>query len=355
MYIKMMTKFISREIKIDFRDVLIVPRRTRITSRKEVSLVKKIKFNDVVTWEGVPIVSSNMDTVTNLDTFNIMKQHNYISCFPKHFNKTWGNVSLPLPIELADTDHYMLSCGTTKDDCSTMINLLMSLHDVDIVPKFLCIDVANGYMQSLRDTCCRMRGLFPDIVITAGNVVTPELTHDLIKKCGVDIVKIGIGSGAVCETRLKAGVGYPQLSAVMECSQAAREAGGRIMSDGGIVYPCDIVKAFAGGSDFVMCGSIFAGHEESPGETVHGGTHKVFYGMSSSEANKKYNGGMNGYRTSEGKAVHIPIKGPIDDTIKDISGSIRSACAYTDCDHLDQLFEKAKFIQVHHHHNTSLN
>jgi len=345
----MFTKF-----KIDFRDVLIVPRKTRITSRKNVSIIKKIKFNDNVTWEGVPVVSSNMDTVTNLDTFNIMKQHGYISCFPKHFNKQWANISSPLPIELVDTNHYMLSCGTTKDDQSTMINLLMSLHDVDIVPKFLCIDVANGYMQSLKDTCLRMRGLFPDIVITAGNVVTPDLTHELIKSCGVDIVKVGIGSGAVCETRLKAGVGYPQLSAVIECSQAAREAGGRIMSDGGIIHPCDIVKAFAGGSDFVMCGSIFAGHEESPGDTIDG-THKVFYGMSSEKANKKYNGGMNGYRTSEGKSVNIPIKGSIDDTLKDISGSIRSACAYTDCDHLEQLFEKAKFVQVYNHHNTSLN
>lgn len=350
----MLTKFLSREIKLDFRDVLIVPKKTRITSRKEVSLIKKIKFNDNVTWTGVPIVSSNMDTVTNLDTFNIMKQHNYISCFPKHFNKKWANVSSQLPIELADTDHYMLSCGTSKDDCNTMINLLIGLHDVDIVPKFLCIDVANGYMKSLQETCCKMRGLFPDIVITAGNVVTPDLTRELIQNCGVDIVKVGIGSGAVCETRLKAGVGYPQLSAVLECAQAAHEAGGRIMSDGGIVYPCDIVKAFSGGSDFVMCGSIFAGHEESPGETVHGGTHKAFYGMSSHKANEKYNGGMNGYRTSEGKAVYIPIKGSIDDTIKDISGSIRSACAYTDCNHLDQL-SSAQFIQVNHHHNTSLN
>ena len=346
-----MTKFLSREVKIDFRDVLIVPKKTRISSRKEVSLQKKITFNNNVTWTGVPIVSSNMDTVTNLDTFNILKQHNYISCFPKHFNKIWS--SKPFPIELVDTDHYMLSCGTTKDDCKTMINLLMSLHDFEIHPKFLCIDVANGYIQSLQDTCCQMRELFPNMIITAGNVVTPDLTRELIQKCGVDIVKVGIGSGAVCETRLKAGVGYPQLSAVMECSQAAHEAGGFIMSDGGIVNPCDIVKAFVGGSDFVMCGSIFAGHNESPGETIHGGTHKSFYGMSSSEANQKYNGGMNGYRTSEGKSVAIPIKGSIDDTLCDISGSIRSACAYTNCEYIDQLRD-AKFIQVNHHHNTSL-
>jgi len=347
----MMTKFLSREVKLDFRDVLIVPKKTRISSRKEVSLQKNITFNNKVTWTGVPIVSSNMDTVTNLDTFNILKQHNYISCFPKHFNKPWS--SQPFPIELVDTDHYMLSCGTTKDDCRTMISLLMSLQDFEIHPKFLCIDVANGYMQSLQDTCCQMHALFPNMIITAGNVVTPEATHELIQKCGVDIVKVGIGSGAVCETRLKAGVGYPQLSAVMECSQAAHAAGGRIMSDGGIVNPCDIVKAFVGGSDFVMCGSIFAGHNESPGESIDG-THKSFYGMSSSEANQKYNGGMNGYRTSEGKSVAIPIKGPIDDTLCDISGSIRSACAYTDCKHLDQLSD-AKFIQVNHHHNTSLN
>jgi GMP reductase len=368
-------KFYSDDVKKDFKDVLIVPRRgvNNIKSRSNVSVKKRIAFNlpnKTVYWEGTPIISSNMDTVSNLDTFQVLQENNYITCFPKHMNEQWLNDKGGLPVDLVNVDSYMLSCGINKDDYILAMNLIDRLRRSNVHVKFLCIDVANGYLNQLEDVCMIFRETFPDLVIATGNVVTPDITYDLIKQCGVNIVKVGIGSGSVCETRLKAGVGYPQLSAVMECADAAHEAGGYIISDGGIEHPCDVVKAFAGGADFVMAGSLFAGHEESPGETyIDPSTnipYKTYYGMASDTALKKYNNNPNknskgtkgddtgNYRTSEGKKVMVRVKGSLKDTIRDINGGIRSACTYVNAQNIDELHEYTQFINVAHHHNTSL-
>ena len=289
-----------------------------------------------------------MDTVTNLDTFSVFSKYNYITCFPKHFNKIFNeSYNSNFPQEFRETDRYMLSCGINRDDYSELIKTLNNFRSNDIKVKFICIDVANGYLTRMHDVCRLFRELYPEIIIAAGNVVTPECIYDLIKIHGVNIVKVGIGSGSVCETRLKTGVGYPQFGAVVECSQAAHEAGGYIISDGGIRDPCDIAKAFGAGADFVMGGGIFAGHDESPGIITvdqNGNKFKEFYGMSSKEANEKYNGGLKNYRTSEGKKTQIPLKGLLEDTIKDINGGLRSACTYVDATNLDEFHNNAKFI-----------
>ena len=341
--------------KLDFNDVLIVPKKTTLTSRKDVSLTREIKFENDVVWKGVPIISSNMDTVSDLNTFNILKDHNYITCFPKSFNKHWLYFS-EVPIELIHSNNYMLSSGVSKDDLNILISLIHRLNDKNIVVKFVCLDVANGYMPSLGEASLELRKRFPNMVIVAGNVVTPEATCNLIANYDVNIVKIGIGSGSVCTTRLKTGVGYPQLSAILECGHAARNAGGYIISDGGIVNPCDISKALGAGADFVMCGSIFACHEESPGTTFEDSLtqtkFKRFYGMSSEIANNKYNNGLQNYRTAEGKEVACKIKGSLHDTIKDINGSLRSTCTYTNSSTIGDLYKNTKFVQVLHHHNT---
>jgi GMP reductase len=236
----------------------------------------------------------------------------------------------------------MLSCGIKREDYSEMVKTINNFRENDVKIKFICIDVANGYLTQMHEVCSLFRELYPDIVIVAGNVVTPECIYDLIKIHGVNIVKVGIGSGSVCETRLKTGVGYPQLGAVIDCAQAAHEAGGYIISDGGIKNPCDIAKAFAGGADFVMAGGIFAGHTESPGKMVD--NCKELYGMSSKEANEKYNGGLKNYRTSEGKKILVPVKGPLENTIKDINGGLRSACTYVNARNLDELYLNAEFV-----------
>lgn len=329
-------------LKVDFKDVLIVPKKTSIKSRKDVSLRRKIQFKSGKTWNGVPIISSNMDSVTNFETCKVLAEHDYISCFPKHMNEGILCTEF-LERELWRPDTYMLSCGTSNKDVTQLIRVVFKLYTLDVEVTFVCVDVANGYTNELNDACMRIRDHFPDIVLVAGNVVTPGAVMELVES-GVDIVKVGIGSGSVCETRLKTGVGYPQLSAVIECSQAAHSAGGYIISDGGITHPCDIVKAFGAGADFVMCGSMFAGHDESPGQAIDG--KKLFYGMASDIAMNKYNNGTRGYRTSEGKAVVLPLKGPLALTLGDIGGSIRSACTYTNSKNIEELQSNVDFIYV---------
>ena len=292
-----------------------------------------------------------MDSVTNFDTCKILRNHDFISCFPKHMNEHLLKTNI-FEHEMWYPDTYMLSCGTSRQDITRIIDLVYRLRDFEIDPTFVCVDVANGYTNELINACDIIRGYLPNIVLVAGNVVTPESVKELIEASGVDIVKIGIGSGSVCETRLKTGVGYPQFTAVMECSQAAHHAGGYIISDGGIIHPCDIVKAFGAGADFVMCGSMFAGHNESPGDSIDG--NKLFYGMASEIAMNKYNNGNLGYRTSEGKAVVLPSKGPLELTLRDIEGGIRSACTYTNSKNIGDLQKNVTFISVGTHHNTSL-
>lgn len=166
-------------------------------------------------------------------------------------------------------------------------------------------------------------------------------------------------SGSVCETRLKTGVGYPQLSAVLECAEAAHKNGGYLISDGGIVHPADICKALAAGADFVMLGSMLAGHSESPGKKFYDKKdkiwYKIFYGMASENAVEKYNGGLQNYRTSEGTVVKIKLKGSLESTIVDINGSLRSACSYTDSLDLKDFYNNSEFILVSQTHNMSLN
>lgn len=349
---------ISIDHKLDFNDVLIVPKQSQLSSRSQVNLNRKFIFkHSKQEWTGVPIISSNMDTVTNIDTFNVLKRKSYLSCFPKHLNKEWAH-SNNIPTELKDTDWYMLSCGIGDQDLSKLSQVLKLLYaDFGKPPKFLCVDVANGYMDDLVKKCQHIRYKIPEVTLIAGNVVTPEGVHELVKKGHVDIVKVGIGSGAVCTTRNITGIGYPQLSAILECAEAAHDIGAHIISDGGIVHEGDIAKAFCAGADFVMIGSMLAGHDVSPGESINenGKHYKMLYGMSSSVANSKYAGGLQWYKAPEGKVVKMPFKGCLTDTIQRVEGGLRSACTYLGAENIEQMYEFGNFIKVNHPYNTSLN
>jgi GMP reductase len=337
-----MNKIIPSTPKLDFRDVLIVPRVSFIESRKLVNLSTSYKFKHSGNiWSGIPIISSNMDSVTDLNTYKIISQRGYMSCFPKYFNKIWKDNGIPE--ELFNTDNYMLSCGINKDDVNTIIDLMKKLSSQGTPLKYLCIDVANGYLHKLVSVCAYFRTKFPKLTIIAGNVVTPELVDKLIIN-GVDVVKIGIGSGQVCLTRQQTGVGYPQLSAIMECVDAAKSLNAHIISDGGVTVPGDICKAYSAGADFVMLGSMLAAHDESPGDVING--HKIVYGMSSSVANNKHNGGLSDYRSSEGRVTNLPIKGPLMKTIIDIEGGIRSCCTYLNANEISLMYKNSKFILV---------
>ena len=206
--------------------------------------------------------------------------------------------------------------------------------------KLITVDIANGYLDRLTHVCKELRQSMPEAIIVAGNVVTPEGMYELVHEGTVDICKVGIGSGAACTTRLKTGVGYPQFSAISDCAEAAASFGVHIISDGGAVYPGDLAKAFGANASFVMLGSMMAGHHESPGDLItdkeSGEQFKEYYGMSSLKANEKYAGGLKSYRAAEGKVVHIPLKGHLEETILDIEGGIRSACTYVNAKDLDE-------------------
>ena len=232
-----------------------------------------------------------------------------------------------------------MSTGTSEKDLERLSNIINSYPEI----HFICIDVANDYSEMFGDYVADVRDAWPDKTIIAGNVVTADMTQELILR-GADIVKVGIGPGSVCTTRIQTGVGYPQLSAIIECADAAHGLGGHIVADGGCTCPGDVAKAFGAGADFVMLGGMLAGHDEGGGQVKDGMV--TFYGMSSDTAMNKHHGGVAEYRSSEGRTVNIKYKGPVRDTVLDILGGLRSSCTYVGAPTLKQLSKCTTFIRV---------
>lgn len=339
---------IESELKLGFEDVLIRPKRSSLTSRKYVNLERKFTFrNSGETWIGVPVMVANMDTTGTFEMAAELSEYDVITCVHKHYTvKEWR---VFLQSYRGSLEHIGLSIGISGRDIEKLEEILA----IDDGFKFICIDVANGYTESFIRVVKEMREKYPKKVIIAGNVVTGEMTEELLL-AGADIVKVGIGPGSVCTTRLKTGVGYPQLSAVIECADAAHGLKGHIISDGGCVHPGDFSKAFGGGADFVMAGGVFAGHDESGGDVVekNGKKFKLFYGMSSEHAMNKHGSGLKSYRSSEGKVVHTPYKGPVKDTLNDILGGVRSTCTYVGASELKELSKRTTFIRTNKQVNT---
>tara|TARA_B100000963_G_scaffold346874_1_gene352604 strand:- start:8249 stop:9403 length:1155 start_codon:yes stop_codon:yes gene_type:complete len=338
---------VSDDTKLDFSDVLITPRRSSLKSRSEAVLEREVYFvNSGQKWKGVPIAVSNMDTTGTIEMARELQKSKMLTCLHKYYSHQ------DIPDDL-DTDYFAISTGISEGDLMKLDETLTVLSDI----KFICIDVANGYMDTFVSTCKALREKYPDKIIIAGNVVTPSQVKRLLLKAKVDIVKIGIGSGSVCTTRLKTGVGYPQLSAILECHRICRKLGGYLMSDGGIQNPGDLAKAFGAGADFVMCGSVFAGHIESGGEIKEeeGVLYKIFYGMSSKRAMETHSGVMNSYRAEEGKVVKLKLRGHVNDTINDYLGGLRSTMTYVGAKTLKSLYNKTRFIRVNNQVNKIYN
>ncbi len=341
---------IEADLKLGFKDVLIRPKRSTLKSRAQVNLERQFSFlHSGHTWSGVPIVAANMDTVGTFELAEVLAQYKLLTAIHKHYSaQQWQQFLGRQPEEIYQ--HIMISTGTSDQDFAQLQSILTDHPRL----RFICIDVANGYAESFVDFVRRCRTEFPSQTIVAGNVVTGEMVEELILS-GADIVKVGIGPGSVCTTRVKTGVGYPQLSAVIECADAAHGLGGRIISDGGCINPGDVAKAFGGGADFVMLGGMLAGHDESGGELVerNGRQYKLFYGMSSATAMEKYVGGVAEYRASEGKTVEIPYRGCVADTVRDILGGVRSTCTYVGAAALRELTKRTTFIRVQEQENRS--
>jgi GMP reductase len=332
---------IEDEVKLDFRDVLIRPKRSTLSSRKEVDLTRNYKFkHSGHEWSGVPVMAANMDGVGTLAMANALYQHRMFTCLVKSIDA----VDLEIIIQDFGFDHFAVSTGTSERDFERLSGIVNEHEGI----KFICIDVANGYSETFGDYVEEVREAWPDKTIIAGNVVTADMTQELILR-GADIVKVGIGPGSVCTTRIQTGVGYPQLSAIIECSDAAHGLGAHIIADGGCTCPGDVAKAFGAGADFVMLGGMLAGHDEGGGTIVseNGDNPRViFYGMSSDTAMDKHHGGVAEYRSSEGRTVEISYKGAVKNTVLDLLGGLRSTCSYVGAHNLKQLSKCTTFIKV---------
>ena len=368
---------IENELLLDYSDVLIRPKRSTLGSRKEVNLEREFTFRnykteqDVMTgehdWSGTPIMASNMDGVGTFEMADKLAEGKIFTCLVKTYSVeelvSYFNSEMP-----ERTEYVAMSIGIQDHDLTKFERVYADVSDQ---LKFICIDVANGYSQRFVEFVGEFKFRFPKIVVIAGNVVTADQTQELILN-GADIIKVGIGPGSVCTTRIQTGVGYPQLSAVIECADAAHGLGGHIIADGGCTCPGDVAKAFAGGADFVMLGGMLAGHDEGGGEvitkryltnefkpltkmkgTFFDDDQRVieekqfvqFYGMSSDAANTKHFGGLKDYRSSEGREVLVPYRGEVAQTIQDLLGGIRSTCTYAGAMKLKQLSKCTTFVR----------
>jgi GMP reductase len=332
---------IEEDIKLDYKDVLFKPKRSKLESRRDVDLTRTFKFhNSGNEWTGVPIMSSNMDGVGTFAMAKVLQNHKMITVMRKHYTvDDWTKNAKGVKMK------YLSVCTGTgviwdpdAPDYATMKAVLAMYPDI----KFITVDVANAYHENYADFIARLRDSYPDKTIIAGNVISAEMTEELIIK-GADIVKCGIGPGSVCTTRTMTGVGVPQLSGIIECADAANGIGGHIIADGGCVFPGDVSKAFGAGAHFVMLGGMLAGHDESEGEVVDG---KVqFYGMSSDAAMAVHGTRKDGYRGAEGKVVQLPHKGPVDPTVIEILGGIRSTCTYIGAKRIKDMPKCTTFVR----------
>lgn len=368
--------------KLDFDDVLIRPKTSETASRKEVQIVRDFpKFpNSPRKLVCVPIMASNMDTTGTFEMALSLANRRWITCLHKHYP-----VAELIEFFLTDDNspklslipHVWLSIGMSDIDLN---KLRIFITHAGFCPN-LCVDVANGYTDNFVERVAQIRTVSPESIILAGNVATSEQVERLIRQGKADIIKLGIGPGSVCTTRLVTGVGYPQLSATLECSDAAHGSQhGYVCTDGGCRTSGDICKAFGANADFVMLGSMLSGTDECDGEweyeqgfpkfvhdaeasqrlntcidgIVFGEKRKArlkYYGMSSYTAQDKYNG-KSTYRASEGKVVYVDYKGPVEDICQQIEGGIRSCCAYIGAKRIKDIGRCTTFVLVNRTHNT---
>jgi len=333
---------VEHDFKLDFDDVLIRPKRSTLSSRRLVDLEREFNFrHSDETWKGIPIIAANMDTTGTFEIAEAFKKNKMITAIHKFYSMDeWSQA---IKSKQIDVEYCAVTFGVEEAENADDFFKYLKSEKIN-KPKFICLDVANGYTELFLDLVKRVRDKFDNPLI-AGNVVTGEMTEALIL-AGADIVKIGIGPGSVCTTRTVTGVGYPQLSAIIECADAAHGLRGHVISDGGCSTPGDVSKAFGAGADFVMLGGMLAGHKESGGKVIErdGKKYKEFYGMSSDTAMERYYGDIKEYRASEGESISLEYRGPIDKTVQQILGGVRSAATYIGAKDLKNIPKCISFV-----------
>lgn len=340
---------IDNDLKLDYSDVLIRPKRSNLNSRSDVDITRKyVCPHSGTTLNGTGIISSNMTTVTTQETAKVMRNSGCFAAMHKHMSLM---------------DYQRLFSSSTTEELSTFLTFGRSEKDIQKLKalikiygkgrfSMICLDVANGYLQNFSDHCKKIRELLPDSFIIAGNVVTPEMTEQLALS-GASMIKVGIGNGSGCLTRRMTGVGYPQLSATIECADAAHGLNAHLCADGGCTTAGDVCKAFGAGADFVMLGGMLAGHNQNTSVTeINGKKYGQYYGMSSELAMERHHGGKAQYRASEGRAVYIDYRGDLNHTINEILGGVRSMMTYVGAKKLKEIPKRTSFVRVNNQLNT---
>ena len=342
---------IESELRFDFDDVLIRPKRSIAPSRASIDLKRSYRFRSAasqVEWAGIPIIAANLDTTGTMRMANALDELDMLTCLHKYYPLD-ALIDFFTKSPASRSTFYTL--GIREEDFAKLKAFVARIPDW---AGLMCIDAANGYTKFFVDRVREVRELCPKAAIMAGNVATPEMVQELLIEGRADIVKVGIGPGSVCTTRKMTGVGYPQLSAIIECADAAHGNKGHICADGGCRTPGDIAKAFGAGADFVMLGGLLAGTEECDGEWTTDNNEKrslKFYGMSSREAQEKHHEGVKDYCAAEGKCVEVACKGPVKGVLQEVTGGLRSACAYVGADRLKDLFKCCTFVRCTTTHN----
>ena len=334
--------FYSSEKKLNFKDVLIVPKSSKINSRKDVVLDTKILFPaSGISWTGVPIMASNMDNVGTFEMGFALQNFHMTNAVSKFYNKDAWVKSIRIGLDL---EFNFITFGLQEiSEIDEIISYILQKTNKNI--KTIVFDIPNGYIEKFSKIISEARKEFPKLGIIAGNVVTSEGVR-LLMDSGADGVKVGIGSGGVCDTTETTGIGYPQLSAAIDCSLEVKKYNGFIVSDGGVKITGDISKAFAAGSGFVMLGSLLAAHKESMAPIIRkdNKNFRELYGMSSTQAMTKHYGGVADYRTSEGKSILVEDRGPVKNTLNKILGALRSTCTYINAKNIGEIHENSSFI-----------
>jgi len=344
---------IEQTPKLDFHNVLIQPMRSSLNSRNEVNLERTFNFSNGQKWTGIPIICANMATTGTFEVYEKLSEYKILTAFHKFYTANDYKIFNETSQFGLNPEYFMVSTGITDEDYNRLIEIFEVINI-----KWICIDIANGYIPKLIEFTNKIRYKFPNCIVVAGNVATPDMVTTLVFEGKVDIIKCGVGPGSACTTRKKTGVGMPQLSCIMDCANAAHGINAHIIGDGGITCPGDLCKAFCGGADFVMMGGVFAGHDENPGDIVtkeDGKKYKLFYGMSSQLAMDTHYEKKQTYRTSEGKEVLIPYKGSIHQTVNDYLGGLRSACTYISAKQIKHMSKCATFVIVSQQLNNIFN
>jgi GMP reductase len=362
-------------VQLDFSDVLIKPRRSSIDSRSKVDITREYKFK----WcpyviKGTGIMQANMGTIGNFNVSRKMLENGLFACLHKYHSvedliEFYGEL-YDKYVHSGDKSlrRCLLGIGL-RDDGIEKLRVINKALGIQVGVKF---DVPNGYIPQVKEKVIELRKEFPEMFIMVGNVVTGDITEDLILS-GADCVAVGIGPGGQCLTRPTTGCGRPQLSAIIECADAAHQVGGMVCADGGITCPGDLGKAFGAGADFIMIGSLFAGTDEADGEIISkwifNGEYepamdgsgfepclelkefKQFYGMSSTLAQEKFGNGKPKYRASEGRVSLVPYVGSIDGVIEELLGGLRSTMTYIGAWKLKNIPKQCTFYKVHNQLN----